>query len=136
MKNSKTLQFLKFSLVGSLGLAIDLGITWYGKEELNLNPYLANCGGFSIAVMSNYLLNKYWTFSETSSISLKQFWSFVLVSLGGMVLTTLFLKLFYGIWNIDFYFAKLMVTSLVVVYNFIVNRLLVFTIADKSVLPI
>lgn len=52
--NSFFIKIVKFGLVGFSGLLIDFGTTYFFKEKLNSNKYLANAFGFCIAVISNF----------------------------------------------------------------------------------
>ncbi len=52
------IKFLKFLLVGVSGLIIDFSLTFLCKEKLLFNKYVANSIGFSMAQISNFLLNK------------------------------------------------------------------------------
>ena len=59
-------SFLKYGLSGLLGMALDFSVTWICKEKLLLNKYFANSLGFCMAVINNFLLNRYWTFENTN----------------------------------------------------------------------
>jgi putative flippase GtrA len=39
-------KFLKFCIVGSSGMVVDFGTTWFLKEKVRVNKYLANSAGF------------------------------------------------------------------------------------------
>ena len=77
-------KFLKFCIVGSLGLSIDFGATYLLKEKIKINKYVSNSIGFILATFSNYLFNKYWTFKDTDPDALMQFTKFVSVSFVGL----------------------------------------------------
>ena len=61
-------QLIKFALVGITGMGLDFVTTWLLKEKIKINKFLANAAGFSIAVINNFLLNKYWTFDNQNPI--------------------------------------------------------------------
>lgn len=119
-------KIFQFGAVGFTGVIIDLGVTWILKEQFYFNPYLASCFGFTIAVLNNYILNKYWTFQEKGKLSLSQFLGFLFVSIGGLILNTYCVKFCHGILGIDFYLSKLIAIGVVVAWNFIANSLFVF----------
>ncbi|MFV8376351.1 GtrA family protein [Flavobacterium sp. LB1P62] len=118
--------FIKFGLVGFTGLAIDFCITWFCKEQLRLNKYVANSLGFSFAVVNNYILNKYFTFHNNDSHVVSQFFSFLLISIIGFILNTILLYLLQKNTKINFYICKVIVTIIVVVWNFSANKLYTF----------
>jgi putative flippase GtrA len=119
-------KFLKFGLVGFSGVFVDFGITWLGRERLRLNQYLANSIGFAAAVLSNYALNRLWTFqSQDPNISM-QFAKFLLASLVGLGLNNGLIYLLNGRLKMPFYAAKLLATALVMVWNFWANYTFTF----------
>ena len=87
------LRFIKFGLVGCTGIIIDFSITWACKEKLKWNKYLASSLGFSLAVVNNYLLNKYFTFQDRNTQLATQFLKFFVISIIGLALSNLFLYL-------------------------------------------
>jgi len=115
------LKFLKFSLVGLSGLAIDFCITFLVKEKLRLNKYFANSLGFVFAATSNYLLNKTWTFQDTNPDAVTQFSKYILIAIIGLIINNLIIYLLVNKREVNFYWAKLMAIGIVVLWNFIAN---------------
>ncbi len=60
-------RFLKFAMVGTLGAAIDFSLLNVFHFVFGWTKFWANTGSFSIAVCSNFLWNRYWTFPESRS---------------------------------------------------------------------
>ena len=94
--NSKEIsRFLKFAVVGTLGAVIDFG----GLNLLILNfgfsKILANTCSFTMAVLSNFVWNRLWTFPESRDRPIiPQLGQFFLVNIGGLLLNqTIFLSL-------------------------------------------
>ena len=115
------LKFLKFCVVGSIGLGIDFGITFLAKEKIKINKYVANSLGFIFAATSNYLLNKIWTFQDTDPDALIQYSKFLLIAVIGLALNNLIVYLLINKRNTKFYLAKLIAVGVVVIWNFIAN---------------
>ncbi|WP_129718192.1 GtrA family protein [Pedobacter sp. SYP-B3415] len=121
-------KILKFGLVGFSGLLIDFGTTWLLKDRLKANKYLANCTGFSLAVISNFMLNRVWTFQSHNIHWEGEFAKFVLISLIGLALNTGFLYLFHqSRFKLPFYFAKFLATLVVFIWNFTANFIFTFS---------
>ena len=121
------LSLVKFGLTGLSGLLIDFSLTWLLKEELHVNKFIANAVGFTFAVLSNYFINRFWTFSTVDKQQVsKQLGAFVLVSLFGLALNSGFIYLFTTIWVLDFYLSKILAIVLVFFWNFSANYFLVF----------
>jgi putative flippase GtrA len=120
-------KLVQFGVVGTIGMLLDFGITWFCKEKLRLNKFMANSLGFSVAVVHNYLLNRYWTFAVSASQPMGgQFAKFVLVALMGLALNNLLLYLFVRYTKANFYLLKFVVIGLVFCWNYLANLLFTF----------
>ena len=115
------LKMIKFGLVGLFGMLIDFGVTWLCKEKLKWNKYIANGCGFTMAVISNYIINRHWTFTSNNPMWLTEFLIFLTVSLVGLLLNTSFLYLFHNKKDKNFYIAKFMAILVVFIWNFLAN---------------
>ncbi len=102
-KNPKEMErFLKFVVVGGMGAVIDLGITnillatVFKVTRENATPALfAAAIGFTCAVTSNFIWNRYWTYPESRNGNLvKQLVQFFLVNLVGLVIRGIIVTLF------------------------------------------
>jgi putative flippase GtrA len=120
-------RFIKFGLVGISGMGVDFSTTFLLRNILKINAYVANSIGFSLAALSNYLLNRYWTFgiAHTQGIVVQGI-SFFLIALIGLGLNNIFLFLMHKKMNLPFYFAKLIATALVFFWNFFANTFFTF----------
>ncbi len=114
-------KFIKFGIVGLVGTFVDFGFTWLFKEKFRLNKYIANAIGFSMAVINNYLLNRFWTFQSNNHQWGTEFGKFVAFSVVGLVLNTLFIRLYNDKLKIPFYYAKGLAIICVFFWNFFVN---------------
>lgn len=120
------LKLFKFGLVGVSGVLIDFGITWLLKERLKLNKYISNSTGFACAVLSNYLLNRIWTFESHDPNVAIEFGKFVGVALVGLLINNTVIYLLTEKRNTKFYPAKLIATAIVTLWNFGMNYTFTF----------
>lgn len=120
------IRLLKYALVGILGMTIDFSVTWTCKERFRFNKYLANSIGFSLAVIGNFLLNRYWTFNQNAGAAEIQFVKFVSVSVAGLVMNNLLLFILLKTAGRNFYFLKLVVIGIVFCWNYLANLLFTF----------
>lgn len=120
-------ELVSFGIIGSIGMVIDFGLTFLLREKARMNEYAANAIGFLLAVTNNYFFNKFFTFHDFTPLSLKQFSMFLLISIIGLSLNSLFLFLLQRLFKIKFYWAKLFATGLVFMWNFIVNSFITFS---------
>jgi putative flippase GtrA len=119
-------QLLKFALVGITGMGLDFGTTWLLKEKVKINKFIANATGFSIAVVNNFMLNKYWTFDNQNPIATEQFVKFLVISIIGLGINSLLLFILLKKIKGNFYLVKLAVIGLVFFWNFSANYLYTF----------
>jgi len=86
-------QFGRFGVVGLGGLAIDLGVfnllrlTVLSPEEMHEGPVIAKIISTSLAIVANWLGNRYWTFGARRRPHwLLEAVEFGLVSIGGLLI--------------------------------------------------
>ncbi|MEI6410078.1 MAG: GtrA family protein [Bacteroidota bacterium] len=120
------LKFVKFGVVGVSGVFVDFSITWLLRDKLKLNQYVANSTGFMCAVVSNYILNRIWTFHSTDPSIAIQFGKFFIVALIGLGLNNGIIYLLNERRGMKFYPAKLIATGIVMIWNFGANYLFTF----------
>jgi putative flippase GtrA len=120
------LKFFKFCAVGFSGMAIDFGITWILKEKLKVNKYIANSCGFILAASSNYMLNRIWTFESHSQKIASEYFSFVGISIIGLVLNNLIVYIFSDRLKWNFYLSKFFAIGIVTLWNFGMNFIFTF----------
>jgi putative flippase GtrA len=119
-------KFLKFGVVGVSGVVVDFGVTWLLKEQLRLNKYIANSAGFACAVVSNYILNRIWTFHSADPHVGIQFAKFAVVALVGLGMNNAIIYYLTERRGIKFYPAKLVATGVVMLWNFGANYYFTF----------
>jgi putative flippase GtrA len=56
-------QAIKYSIVGILNTLLGLGSIYFFMAVFNLNIYLSNILGYTIALSNSYILNRKWTFN-------------------------------------------------------------------------
>ena len=57
-------HMIKFAIVGSIGMCINLSILYCFTEILNFYYIFSEIVAFTVAVTNNYILNKLWTFKR------------------------------------------------------------------------
>ncbi len=120
------IKFFKFGIVGVSGVIVDFGVTWLLKERLRLNKYIANSAGFACAVVSNYALNRIWTFHSSDPQVGIQFAKFTMVALIGLGMNNAIIFFLTERRGVKFYTAKLIATGVVMLWNFGANLLFTF----------
>jgi len=83
-------RFIKFGIVGIIGAIVDFSIFNLFISILKFEPLFASTISFIAAVISNFLLNRFWTFPNSRKKSYqKQFFQFLIVSLIGLGIRSL-----------------------------------------------
>jgi len=121
-------KFLKFCVVGTIGTAVDFGVTALCKEALKIQKYLSNAIGFTLAASGNYLLNRNWTFvdSKSSDRIASEYLTFMIISVIGLGINTLTLYFVSKKLKKGFYFSKIVATAITMMWNFFANLLITF----------
>ena len=115
------LKLIRYAIVGFTGVAVDFGVTYIFKEYARVSKYVANSLGFCTAVITNYLLNRYWTFGAGNEDVFIQFGTFMAVSIVGLLMNNAIIYLLNEKWKVNFYISKVAAICVVVFWNFFVN---------------
>lgn len=131
--NSRLLeQFIKWSIVGTIGAVVDYGVLIPLVEFVRLDPRWAQAISFTAAASNNYIWNRLWTFRAfRHKPPVLQFTQFFVVSVVGLAIrTAIFVLLYQGLAFQAFRFGYILATAIaiivVLVWNFFVNRLWTF----------
>jgi putative flippase GtrA len=87
------LQFTRFGLVGGVGFLVNLAIfnllifTVFEQSRVHEGPLFANIIATSVAILVNWIGNRFWTFREHRGRQLaREGIEFALVSIGGLLI--------------------------------------------------
>jgi putative flippase GtrA len=127
-KSSK--QFVMFAVVGGVGTAVNLAVlklTLVGWGAFHdTTPYaveaFASGLAFAVAVVNNYLLNRWWTFRSSGALS-GEFAKFLTVSLLGLGLNELAFWVFRARLDVHVLLSQLLAIACVLPFNFVANKL-------------
>jgi putative flippase GtrA len=129
------LQFLKFCLVGGSGVLVNLAV--FNATLLVLHShrpaagdYLANGLGFLVAVISNYYLNRRWTFRSDGAVA-SEFAKFLAVSIAAYALNLGVFALFRSRLGLGPNLSQILAIAFVMPFNYLVNRLWSFRPAGR-----
>jgi putative flippase GtrA len=124
-------MFAKYTMVGSIGLILDMTALYIFVEYAHIPVVLAAAMAFLIAVVNNFFWHKYWTFKDKSHHSKRQFLCFFIISLSNMGITVLGMHLFVNVLFIWYMFAKVITATIVLLWSYTANRIFTFH-AKKS----
>ena len=115
-------QLITFIIIGVGATAIDFGILALLLTTLSSHYLMASGIAFSVATVFNYLASIKWVFKSKYTNKLKEFIIFLTLSIVGLLLTQLFLYISVEIVGLTVLLAKLGVTGIVTVINFILRK--------------
>lgn len=119
------IQIIKFGMVGALCFLIDYGLMILLTEIFHVY-YLISCMiSFTVSVVVNYLLSMRFVFLSKEDMDKRmEFLLFVVLSLIGLGLNQLLMWLLVDKGGLHYMLSKIVVTVIVMVYNFVTRKLL------------
>ena len=120
-------QLLKFGLVGGSGYLINLGVFALLAGNLGVHHAVAAVGAFCVAVTSNFLWNRYWTFGPGEGSASFQAARFFAVSLASLGLNLVVLEALVSGHATGELTAQAIAVAAAMPFNFLGNKLWTFT---------
>lgn len=132
-QGAERVRFLRFLAVGASSTIIDFALLTILKR-FGLSTLVANTISYSAGIVNGFVWNYLWTFADSRSKNFwQQFAQFALISLAGLLLSNfliLLLEIPLGRMlskpEMGYLPAKVVATSVVVIWNFIANRVWTF----------
>jgi putative flippase GtrA len=119
-------QLLKFGVVGGSGYLINLAVFAILAGNLDLHHTVAAIGAFCVAVTSNFLWNRYWTFGPGKGSAGFQAARFFAVSVAALGLNLVVLELLLAGGGIGELTAQAIAVAVAMPFNFLGNKLWTF----------
>lgn len=118
-------QIVKFGFVGGTAFVIDAGVLMILSKYVGINYMIANVISFTISVIYNYVMSMKFVFEVNTETSKgKNFVQFIILSIIGLGINEVIMKLCVGLWTLPLLISKMLATAIVMVYNFISRKLL------------
>ncbi len=149
LKSKAFKEFLKYGLVGGVGLLIELSVFYLlvhiisvsypfsgfisdqlraigvFVEPTTVNGSISHIISSVIAITNNFILNSYFTFKVTDK-KLKRFLSFAGIASVGLIVSTSLFTFLVQHFSMNDMFAKIIATLFVAMLQFIINKLFTF----------
>ncbi|SHI00237.1 Putative flippase GtrA (transmembrane translocase of bactoprenol-linked glucose) [Sporobacter termitidis DSM 10068] len=125
-------QFLSYIIVGGAATLVEWGLFWCFVYPLKWNQNIALIVAYAISTMANMLLGRLITFRHARVVgggssralnAAKETALIYLVSAVGCGLNLLFLNLFTEVFNMNSMMAKVLVTGMMLIVNFLARKL-------------
>lgn len=126
-KKEIALEFSKFAFVGLVGTLINISILYILTEYYDLYYLISAFFAFIIALTSNFILNKIWTFKEKIYYKIiRAYLSFFFVSFFALLINIFFLYVFTEFIGIYYIVSQIIAIGISLMINFIGNKIWTF----------
>lgn len=116
------LQLIRFGIVGVIAALTDVGVLVALKELLHMEVLFASAISFCVSVTVNYLLSMTFVFKSKNQSRLREFFIFVVLSVGGLGLNQMILWIGLKFTSVYYLLVKLFAMIIVPVYNFLTRK--------------
>jgi putative flippase GtrA len=130
MSPKEVSRFIKFAIVGAIGMVVDLTMLTISREVLGLPLSVAVAVGFTVAVISNFTWNRLWTFPESRQRPIAgQLVQFTIVNIIGLGINELIVLGLHPLFllathdPLAYLAAKVIAIGVVLFWNYFANRL-------------
>lgn len=126
MNGVPIINFIKYTMVGTLGLVLDMTTLYLLVEYAHFPVLIATALAFMVAIVNNFILHKFWTFRDKSKHIKRQFTAFFVISVFNFIITIGCMYIFYDLLHIWYMFAKFITAIIVLIFSYIANRIFTF----------
>jgi putative flippase GtrA len=126
--NGKLKALSRFSIIGILNTLIDFAVFTIFQSLFGINYLVSQIAGFSFGVVNSFIFNKNWTFQNKNANkkTVHEFLQFITINLISLIITIIFMRFLINKFEINVYVAKIIVTVIAQITNFLAYKLWVF----------
>jgi dolichol-phosphate mannosyltransferase len=122
--------YLKFCVVGASGVIVDMMVLHFMAGLGQTPSWVSMCKivAAESAILSNYLLNDFWTFRDVNASSIsgahrgRRFLRFNLICATGIVISVAILNALVFAVGVNLYLANLLAIAVVSVWNYFLSQ--------------
>lgn len=119
------ISFLRFSMVGMLNTAVDLGV--FFLLSFCLVPVVpAQVVSYVVGMLNSYIWNRNWTFAPVKKRSVGELVRFISLNIITLMISVGLLHVAFYYFGTSLFFSKLIVTVCSVMVNYVGSALWVF----------
>lgn len=120
-------SFLKSVFSGGITAVADFAFLFLFREVLGLDKLLAVNISFAFAIIVNFLLQKFWTFSNKDlRVAHKQFLKFLGIAVVNFLINSTIMFIFVSMLGVWYIAAQVLVMAGLAIMNFTLYRIFVF----------
>jgi putative flippase GtrA len=125
-RSSNWWQLVRFGLIGALGFIVNLAVYTLLVQRLGIEYHVASAGAWLVAVASNFMLNRRWTFDARGERASQQAARFLVVSLVALALSQVLLTVLVEDVGLSKVLAQGLAVAGAMPLNFLGNKLWTF----------
>jgi dolichol-phosphate mannosyltransferase len=118
---------IKFGIVGITGIFINMGFLFLFSEIFHIFYLISGFLAIELSIINNFIWNDIWTFgkekNQAHSLVTHRFFSYHIVSIGGMLINIGVLVIFTEIAGFYYLISNLLGIFIAFSWNFLVNRM-------------
>ncbi len=126
-------SFIKFIIVGTIGFLIDFSLSFLLIEKLHFKLWLATTISAEAAIISNFLLNNFWSFAHKkldhqSIIFFFNFLKFNFISLGSLIIQAVGLEILGSFFGKQWWiiYKVFIIGFIIIPYSFVLYNKMVW----------
>jgi putative flippase GtrA len=126
--NGKLKALSRFSIIGILNTFMDFAVFTIFQSLFGINYLVSQIAGFSFGVVNSFIFNKNWTFEnrKANKKTVHEFLQFITINLISLAITIIFMRFLINKFQLNVYVAKIIVTFIAQIANFLSYKLWVF----------
>ena len=122
-------EVLVFGLVGCLATVSHVGVAVASESLTNIGPYFSNIAGYIAGLSVSYTGHSFFTF-RAKSLTFVRAKKFVIVSICGLLLGTLIIRIFAEIELLPYSVTMLIVAFCVATWTYLMSKFWTFASQD------
>lgn len=125
------IKFFRYAFVGGIAFVVDyLFFAMFSiiMGEGSVSIAVSTTAGFIAGLITNFILSKKFVFTENARVdsSVFEFFSYGVIGVVGCIINILLMLLFVNVFFILKYIAKVLVALIVLVYNYLARKILLY----------
>jgi putative flippase GtrA len=125
-EKAKVTKFFRYVFFGAGAALVELASFYVITSIIGVNYIIAAPISFILAAITNYILQKKFTFNNTYREKHKQFLVFILISIGGLLINWSATIIYVELIHIVPLISKAFAIATALVYNYTMNKKITF----------
>lgn len=125
-------RFIRFCIVGTSGLVINETLLFLLTEFGNLYYLYSAAIAIEVSIITNFILNNFWTWKRDSIHMLSRLWKFNLVSVVALTINLSVLYIFTSLLGLHYLISNIIGVAAATFINYFVNDRWTFKIKKKA----